>query len=261
VNDAPSLKAANIGVAMGINGTDVSKEAAHMILLDDRFATIVQAVKEGRRIYDNIRKFVRYILTCNSAEIWTIFLAPLLGMPIPLMPVHILWINLVTDGLPGLALASEKAESDVMQRPPRPSGESVFAGGIAFHILWVGLLMAALTLGVQSWAIGRENTHWQTMVFTVLALSQLGHALAVRSERTFLYRQGLLSNLPLIGSVLLTCVLQIAVIYVPVLNPVFHTQPLTAMELLVCVALAAVLFHAVEMEKWIRKKTEHSKRN
>jgi Ca2+-transporting ATPase len=261
VNDAPSLKAANIGVAMGINGTDVSKEAAHMILLDDRFATIVQAVKEGRRIYDNIRKFVRYILTCNSAEIWTIFLAPLLGMPIPLMPVHILWINLVTDGLPGLALASEKAESDVMQRPPRPSGESVFAGGIAFHILWVGLLMAALTLGVQSWAIGRENTHWQTMVFTVLALSQLGHALAVRSERTFLYRQGLLSNLPLSGSVLLTCVLQIAVIYVPVLNPVFHTQPLTAMELLVCVALAAVLFHAVEMEKWIRKKTEHSKRN
>ena len=261
VNDAPSLKAANIGVAMGINGTDVSKEAAHMILLDDRFATIVQAVKEGRRIYDNIRKFVRYILTCNSAEIWIIFLAPLLGMPIPLLPVHILWINLVTDGLPGLALASEKAESDVMRRPPRPSGESVFAGGIAFHILWVGLLMAALTLGVQSWAIGRENTHWQTMVFTVLALSQLGHALAVRSERTFLYRQGLLSNLPLIGSVLLTCALQIAVIYVPALNPVFHTQPLTAMELLVCVALAAVLFHAVEMEKWIRKKTEHTRRS
>jgi P-type Ca2+ transporter type 2C len=257
VNDAPSLKAANIGVAMGINGTDVSKEAAHMILLDDRFATIVQAVKEGRRIYDNIRKFIRYILTCNSAEIWIIFLAPLLGMPIPLLPVHILWINLVTDGLPGLALASEKAESDVMQRPPRPSGESVFAGGIAFHILWVGLLMAALTLGVQSWAIGRENTHWQTMVFTVLALSQLGHALAVRSERTFLYKQGLLSNLPLIGSVILTCALQVAVIYVPALNPVFHTQPLTAMELLVCVALAAVLFHAVEMEKWIRKKTEH----
>jgi Ca2+-transporting ATPase len=114
---------------------------------------------------------------------------------------------------------------------------------------------------MQSWAIGRENTHWQTMVFTVLALSQLGHALAVRSERTFLYRQGLLSNLPLIGSVLLTCALQIAVIYMPALNPVFHTQPLTAMELLVCVALAAVLFHAVEMEKWIRKKTEHAKSN
>src|SRR5690606_12587375 len=127
-----SLKAANIGVAMGISGTEVSKEAAHLILLDDNFATIVKAVRGGRRIYDNIRRFVKYVMTCNGAEVWTIFLAPLLGMPIPLLPIHILWINLVTDGLPALALANEKAEPDVMQRPPRPPGESLFAGGVGY---------------------------------------------------------------------------------------------------------------------------------
>lgn len=259
VNDAPSLKSANIGVAMGINGTDVSKEAAHMILLDDNFATIVKAVKEGRRIYDNIRKFVKYIMTCNGAEIWTLFLAPLVGLPIPLLPIHILWINLVTDGLPGLALAGEKAEKDIMQRPPRKTDESLFAEGIAYHILWVGLLMAGVTLGMQAWAINNENVHWQTMVFTVLSISQLGHVLAIRSDRQFLYKQGLFSNPMLLGAVVLTLLLQLAVIYLPFANDLFKTQPLSFKELMICIGASAIVFHAVEAEKWVKQQIRKKK--
>ncbi|MGL6269795.1 MAG: cation-translocating P-type ATPase, partial [Chitinophagaceae bacterium] len=253
VNDAPSLKSADIGVAMGINGTDVSKEAAHMILLDDNFATIVKAVSEGRRIFDNIRKFVKYIMTCNGAEIWTIFLAPFLGLPIPLLPIHLLWINLVTDGLPGLALAGEKAEKGIMHRPPRKTDESLFAAGIGFHIVWVGLMMAGVTLAAQAWAIDKGIEHWQTMVFSILAFSQLGHVLAIRSEKQFLFSQGLLSNLPLFGAVMLTVFLQLGVIYLPFANTLFKTHPLSLNELLICFGASALVFHAVEFEKFVRR--------
>jgi P-type Ca2+ transporter type 2C len=253
VNDAPALKHADIGVAMGITGTDVSKEASAMVLLDDNFATIVRAVREGRKIYDNIRRFVKYALTTNSAEVWTIFLAPFLGFPIPLLPIHILWINLVTDGLPGLALAAEPAERDVMRRPPRPPQEGVFAHGLGSHVVWVGVLMAALALGTEAWFFEPGSVHWRTMVFTVLTFSQLAHVLAVRSARTSLFTQGLLSNAPLTGAVTLMVALQLAVLYVPALNEVFATEPLNLVELAAALSVSSLVFVAVEIEKCIKR--------
>lgn len=256
VNDAPALKRADIGVAMGITGTDVAKEAAHMILLDDNFATIVKAVKEGRKIYDNIRKFIKYLLTTNSGEIWTLFLAPLAGLPIPLLPIHILWINLMTDGLPALALSVEPAEGDVMKRPPRHPKESIFAHGLGLHAIWVGLLMAGIVLFVQAWSIKTENAHWQTMVFTVMCLTQLGHVLAIRSEKESLFKMGLFSNKPLLGAVVLSLVFQLATIYVPFMNPIFKTEPLTLNELLFTLVLSSIVFLAVEIEKMRRRVRE-----
>ena len=259
VNDAPALRRADIGVAMGVTGTDVSKEAAHMILLDDNFATIVKAVKEGRRIFDNIRKFIKYTMTSNSGELWTLFLAPFLGLPIPLLPIHILWINIVTDGLPGLALAAEPAEKNVMAKPPRHPQESIFAHGLGISIIWVGLLMGIVCIATQWWGISTGIDRWQTMVFTVLCLSQLGNVLAIRSETQSLFGQGLFSNKPMAGALGLTVALQMATIYVPVLNPIFHTTPLTLRELLLTLALSSIVFFAVEIEKLVRRtKARHA---
>ena len=251
VNDAPALKRADIGVAMGQKGTDVAREASQLVLLDDNFATIVTAVREGRRIFDNIRKFIKYTLTSNSGEIWVLFLAPFLGLPLPLLPIHILWINLVTDGLPGLALVTEPEERDIMKRSPRPPNESIFAHGLWQHMVWVGLLIGAVSLIAQSWAFHTGSDTWQTMVFTTLTFAQLAHVLAIRSERESLLSIGIFSNRYLIGAITLTILLQLATIYVPLLQPVFKTQPLTFNELAICCALSSLVFIAVEIEKWL----------
>ena len=251
VNDAPALKRAGIGVAMGQKGTDVAREASDMVLLDDDFATIVRAVRAGRSIFDNIRKFIKDTMSSNSGEIWTLFLAPFLGLPIPLLPIHILWINLITDGLPGLAFSAEPAEPGIMSRAPRPPEENIFAHGMWQHILWVGLFIAGISIAAMAWAIERDVPYWQTIVFTVLTVSQLFHSLAVRSETASLFTIGLFTNLPMLGAVTLTLLLQLAVIYVPALNDIFYTQPLPLFDLLVCLALSSLVLFAVEIEKWL----------
>lgn len=254
VNDAPALKRADIGVAMGLKGTDVARQAADLVLLDDNFATIVSAVRDGRRIYDNIRKFVKYTMTSNAGEIWTLLLAPFLGLPLPLIPIQILWINLVTDGLPGLALAVEPQERGIMRRPPRPPAETIFAHGVWQHMIWVGLLIGGLSIAAQAVSYHSGSANWQTMVFTVLTLCQLAHVMVIRSDRDSLFVIGLWSNRPLLGAVVLTVMLQLAVIYVPFLQPVFRTQALSLAELGLCFALPAVVLIAVEIEKWLVRK-------
>lgn len=256
VNDAPSLKRANIGIAMGITGTDVSKEAAHMILLDDNFSTIVKAIKEGRRIYDNILKFIKYLMTTNSGELWTLLMGPILGLPIALLPIHILWINLVSDGLPAIALSFEKAEKNIMHRPPRPPKQNVFANGQGLHMIWVGMLMAAVALGIQAWAIA-EGLHWQTMVFNVLCLSQMAHVVAIRSQHQSAFRISLLSNKPLLGSVLLTLLLQLGVTYTPFMHAVFQTESLNLREFIIVGLASMVVLMGVEMEKIFVRRKHH----
>jgi len=249
VNDAPALKKADIGVAMGITGTDVSKEASDMVLRDDNFATIVAAVEEGRIIFDNIRKFIRYLLSANSGELWMMLAGPLMGMPLPLLPLQILWMNLITDGPPALALGVEPAEKDVMKRPPYPPQESVFGHGVARGIVWVGLLMGvvSLSVGFIYWQQGIES--WQTMAFSTLTFSQLALALAIRSDKDSVFAKGLFSNRPMVAALLLSVVLQLGAIYAPFLQRFLETVPLEGKDLALSLALSTIVFWAVEIEK------------
>lgn len=266
VNDAPALKQADIGVAMGIMGTDVSKDASDMVLLDDNFASIVSATEEGRVVYSNIRRFVKYILGSNIGEVITIALSPLL-LPIvavPLTPLQILWMNLVTDGFPALALAMEPPTPNIMDRPPHDPKESIFARGLGWYMVRVGIVFAILAISLMLWAYGYTQNpqipgdpeRWKTMVFTMLCLSQMGHAIAVRSDRKLAIEMSQFSNPYVLLAVVVTTILQLLLIYVPFLRSFFGTHYLSITELLVCVGFSSLLFVWIELEKlFIRSRT------
>jgi Ca2+-transporting ATPase len=263
VNDAPALKKADIGVAMGITGTDVSKEAADMVLRDDNFATIVAAVEEGRVIYDNLRKFIKFSIAGNIGKVSVMLFGPLLalllpkemeaGLLLPLLPLQLLWLNLLTDGLLGLGLGVEPAERNTMRRPPRAPNESIFAGGLGWHIVRTGILIGVLAMAVGYWYDLTEKSTMQTMIFTTLALAQIWQALAIRSGQDSLFKAGLLSNKPLLGAAVLVFALQLAVIYVPFLQEFFQTVPLTTLDFGIALAASSVVFIALEMEKWFTR--------
>ena len=229
VNDAPAIKEADIGIAMGITGTDVTKEASAMVLADDNFATIVTAVKEGRGIYDNIRKFICYLLACNIGEVLTMFLAALFGLPMPLLPVQILWINLVTDGLPAMALGVDPSNPNIMQRPPRHPGESVFSRGLSRKIIGRGVQIGLSTLFVFSmiYYVQNDLALARTAAFATLVYCQMFHVFDCRSETVTIFELGFTSNLYLLVAVAFSTVMQLAVMYIPFLTAIFSTVPLS----------------------------------
>jgi Ca2+-transporting ATPase len=259
VNDSPALRRADIGVAMGITGTDVSKEASEMVLLDDNFATIVAAVEEGRVIYDNIRRFVKFSIAGNIGKVLVMLLAPLLGMNVALLPLQLLWLNLLTDGLLGLGLGVEPAEPGTMRRPPRPPQASLFSGGIARQMVGVGLLIGALGLAAGTLYFDSGDPAggtWQTMIFTTLAFAQIGQALATRAAERPLASLDLRSNRLLLIMVFVVICLQLLVIYVPFLDRFFNVTPLPVGELLLAFALGSVVYVAIEGSKALGTRRE-----
>jgi Ca2+-transporting ATPase len=255
VNDAPAVKAADIGVAMGITGTDVTKEASDMVLTDDNFTSIVNAVEEGRGIFDNIQKFIHFLLSCNTGEVLLMFISALFSLPSPLQPIQLLWINLVTDGLPALALAMEKPEKDIMRRPPRPPRESVITLSRGLLILLHGTLIAGVCLIGYLWA---RNAHpedpqrAQTITFCVAAFSQLLYAFACRSHHHSVPEIGLFSNPHLLGAILVSALLQFAVVTIPGGDRVFETAPLEGHDWLLIAVLAFIPVSLIEIGKLIR---------
>ena len=264
VNDAPALKQADIGVAMGITGTDVSKEAAAMVLRDDNFATIVAAIEEGRTIYDNVRRFVKFSLAGNVAKVgvmllWPGLLAVLPGVaaidPVALRPLQLLWLNLMTDGLLGLGLGVERAERDVMQRPPVSPSAGIFSGGLGAHVAWLGLWIGAVVLGVGLVYALMGRTEWQTMMFTTLAFAQVFQALGSRSIRASIFTLDLWGNRLLLAMVGLVTALQLIAIYLPASEAFFGVQALGAADLAIAIGLGALTLGVMEIEKALLRRS------
>jgi len=254
VNDSPALKKADIGIAMGITGTDVSKEASQMVLLDDNFTTIVASVEEGRVIYDNIKKFICFSVAGNIGKVIIMLAAPLIGVAIALMPLQLLWLNLLTDGLLGLGLGVEKAEKNIMERQPRKKGEQIFNKLTSFRVTWIGILIGVipLILGISYFKNG--NAAWQTMIFTSVAFMQVGQVIASRStlSSSFKFGKGNQNNL-LLGMIILTVALQIMVIYTPFFSRVFNIVPLSLTDLILCIIAGLICFFAIEIGKLCKK--------
>lgn len=242
VNDAPAVKEADIGISMGITGTDVTKEASSLILGNDDFATIVAAVEEGRIIYDNIRKFIRYLLSCNVGEVLTMFVATIMGLPLPLLPIQILWMNLVTDGLPAMALGLDAGDPDIMERLPRHPKESIFAHGLIRRIMVRGSIIALATLAIYivGFFLGGEDLKLaRTMAFCTIIFCQFFYVFECRSERYSIFQLGLFSNVYLVGAVGLSILMQLAVIYLPFLQDIFQTVPLAWEHWVLIIILSA----------------------
>ena len=242
VNDAPAIKEADIGVAMGINGTDVTREASDMVLMDDNFATIAEAVKQGRGIYDNIRKFIRYMLACNLGEVVTMFFAMLAGLPLPLYPIQILWVNLVTDGLPGIALGLDPVGEDIMKRKPVSAESGLFSGKMPFLIIFRGLLIGLCTLGafaLVNYTTGNVDAA-RTTAFMTLVMAQIVHSLECRSENKGLFQSGVRDNLWLLSAGAFSLLMMLSVVYVPALQGVFKTVELSVSQLGIVACFTAV---------------------
>lgn len=260
VNDAPSIKAADIGIGMGITGTDVTKNVADMVLADDNFATIVNAIEEGRRIYDNIRKSIQFLLASNLSEVLSIFVATLFGFII-LKPVHLLWINLVTDGIPAIALGLEEAEPDIMQRKPRPANDGIFSGGVGFDIAYQGIIVAILTL--TAYFIGHlfEGGAWTslqsadgiTMAFLTMSMAEIFHSFNMRSQRNSIFSLKSSNNALILGAVT-SLLLTTLILYVPFLQDAFGFEHINFAEYLIALGLAFLIIPIVELVKLFQRR-------
>jgi len=264
VNDAPAIKAADIGVAMGIAGTDVTKEAADMVVTDDNFASIAAAVEEGRGVFDNIRKTVHFLLSCNVSEVLVMLFATLLGLPLPLLPIHILWMNLVTDGFPALALAVDPKAPDLMRQPPRRAQARLLDGGRLWDILSQGLLLAIIALGAFVWSLliwQQPVEQARSVAFTVMVVAQLVHAFNCRSDRWSLFQVGVTTNHALIWAVAVSLAMQVAILAIPMMQRIFKVAPLPIEDWELMVLMALVPLAVVEVAKWLRRQRDAGRCN